>query len=225
VCVTVNDDAVFLDDGADSTVLQIFVVAYFIGIYTLLQGFTGASPGKFILGVRVVDQHGRRCGPLKSLVRSLLWIIDGAPWFLPGLVGFVTGLTSTGHRRIGDMAASTYVVARSAVGTPIQVGGTTGIPNYAPSGPQSAYGSAWAPNPNAPVSAPPATPAWDPPEASAAGPPPFPTPDAQSPPVPDAAPAGNGPQWDAERGTYIQWEADAHHWLAWDDTTKQWDPI
>lgn len=225
VCISVNDDAVFLDDDADSSVLQIFVLAYFVGVFILLQGLTGASPGKLVMGVRVVDPQGRRCGPVKALVRSLLWIIDGAPWFIPGLVAFVTGLTSTGHRRVGDMAASTYVVARSSVGTPIQVGGAAGIPNYAPSGPQSAYGNAWAPNPSAPVSAPPGPPMWDPPQAPAAVPPPLPVPDAEPAPVIDAAPDQGGPQWDAERNTYIQWDANAQHWLAWDDATERWDPI
>lgn len=174
VCMSLNDDAVYLDNASDSTILNLFSLGWFVGVFILLQGFTGGSPGKLICGLRVVDKNGRRCGPIKSMIRSMLWVVDAAPWFIPGLVGFVTGLTSTGHRRVGDMAASTYVVAKSSVGTPISVGGATGIPNYAPTGPQSAYGTAWAPNPAAPVSTPMGQPTWD-------SPPPMPQPQQQVP--------------------------------------------
>ena len=36
-------------------------------------------------------------GFVPNLVRWLLWIVDSAPWCLP-LVGFITGLTTVGHR-------------------------------------------------------------------------------------------------------------------------------
>jgi uncharacterized RDD family membrane protein YckC len=231
VCAEVGDNAYFLDDGSDTTALNLFALGWFVVVYVLLQGITGASPGKFLLGLRVVDEQGKPCGPVKSLIRSVLWIVDAAPWFIPGLVGFVVALTSTGHRRVGDMAASTYVVARSSVGTPIQVGGQQGIPNYAPSGPQSAYGNAWAPNPAAPVSRPPGGSAWTPtpmppPEPTASAPPVPAIPEATLPepePQPETPPAG--PQWDADRNTYIQWDADARSWLAWDDADEEWRPI
>ena len=80
-----------------------------IAIYVLLQAFTGWTPGKLITGIRVVREDGRSPGFVKALLRWLLWLVDGFPYFIPGLVGFIVGLTTPGHRRVGDMAAKTFV--------------------------------------------------------------------------------------------------------------------
>lgn len=193
VCVDWNDSVIFLDDDSDNAVMSLFALGWFVVIYVLLQGATGATPGKLLMGVRVVDQQGRPCGMVKSLVRSLLWVVDAAPWIIPGLVGFITGLTSTGHRRVGDMAASTYVVAKASVGTPITVGGQGGIPNHPPSGPQSAYGNAWSPNPEMPVTdwgPPQGPPGTDPNPPSVWGPPSEPVPPSGPAPEPASPPWG-----------------------------------
>jgi len=76
--------------------------------YTLLEGATGRTVGKFITGIRVVDaQTGRNPGLLAALVRTLLRLIDG---ILAYLVGFLVVINSDSRRRLGDMAAKTLVV-------------------------------------------------------------------------------------------------------------------
>jgi uncharacterized RDD family membrane protein YckC len=76
--------------------------------YTLLEGATGRTVGKFVTGIRVVDaQTGRAPGLLAALVRTLLRLIDG---ILAYLVGFLIVINSDRRRRLGDMAARTLVI-------------------------------------------------------------------------------------------------------------------
>jgi len=84
--------------------LAVVVLLY----YTLLEGTTGRTVGKFVTGVRVVDaQTGRAPGLLAALVRTLLRLIDG---IFAYLVGFLIVVNSDRRRRLGDMAAKTLVV-------------------------------------------------------------------------------------------------------------------
>ena len=84
--------------------LTVVVLLY----YTLLEGLTGRTVGKFITGVRVVDATtGRAPGLLSAFVRTLLRLIDG---IFAYLVGFLIVVNSERRRRLGDMAAKTLVV-------------------------------------------------------------------------------------------------------------------
>jgi uncharacterized RDD family membrane protein YckC len=210
--ICVNADGVdgrvyFSDAGQGAGNGLLFGLSF--GVLVVLQGFTGWTPGKLLTGIRTVQEDGSRPGFVKALLRWLLWIADGFPYFLP-LVGFIVGLTTTGHRRIGDMVAKTFVVRRDAAGSPIVVHGLTPSvpPGAAPWG-TPPPGSGWSPPP-----ADPATPGW----ASPTPPPP----PAASRPVPVAA---EGPQWDDARGTYIQWDPAAGAWMQWDEGSKAWSRI
>ena len=55
-------------------------------------------------------------------LRTVLWVVDAPPYCVP-LVGFITGVTTVGHRRVGDMVAKTYVVGRRDAGEPVVVPG------------------------------------------------------------------------------------------------------
>lgn len=126
------EDRVFITGEDDNAVQSLASVGYLV-FFIVLQGVTGASPGKLLTGLRVVDARGRRAGVGRSFVRTLFWIVDAAPWFLP-LVGFIVGLTSTGHRRVGDIVAKTYVVAVRDTGTPVlphQAGAPAGAQPWA----------------------------------------------------------------------------------------------
>ncbi len=91
-------------DNTGTLWLSVIVLLY----YTLFEGLTGRTIGKWITGIRVVDAHtGGRPGLLSGLVRTLLRLIDG---FLGYLVGFLVVVNSDRRRRLGDMAAKTLVV-------------------------------------------------------------------------------------------------------------------
>lgn len=226
-CIAVGDRAYFVEDDL-STAGTVTSIAWYVLVFVIWQGLTGATPGKTVFGVRVIDEAGRPPGVGRAFVRSILWIVDGAPWIVP-LVGPITALSSKGHRRVGDMAAKTFVVATADTGTPPQVPGLTpayGAPVYAP-------GPAAPPPPVAggPTDTPAATQApLGSPEYEPSGtmpaetqPPsggPWAAPESSSP-----APPVDQPQWDAARGAYICWDPHRARWLQWDDTAQQWTPI
>jgi uncharacterized RDD family membrane protein YckC len=206
VCGVVGDRAYF--DESLSAGPGFLWLGLALLILVLMQGLTGATVGKAMTGLRAVGEDGRRPGIGKAFLRTLMWVVDAAPWCLP-LVGFITGLTTTGHRRVGDMAAKTFVVRASDAGAPIVVPGMT------PStpvdvGPGYATAPPWEPSVPSHSSQP-----WQPP-----APEPTPAPQAAQP----AQPA-HQPQWDAARGTYITWDPARRAWLQWDERSSTWVPI
>ncbi|MCC7112177.1 MAG: stage II sporulation protein M [Deltaproteobacteria bacterium] len=67
----------------------------------------GRTPGKRLLGLRVLTAQGNTPDLLSSLLRNALRVID----FLPG--GYAVGAVAlffTGTRRLGDLVADTFVV-------------------------------------------------------------------------------------------------------------------
>jgi hypothetical protein len=82
----------------------------------VLQALTGASIGKHLVGLRVVRADGRIAGAGRILLRELLLGVDAA---IGGMVGLIAVLTTRSHQRVGDLAASTYVVRRADVGQPV----------------------------------------------------------------------------------------------------------
>jgi uncharacterized RDD family membrane protein YckC len=86
-----------------------------IGIYWVMQGLTGKTPGKAIMGIKVVNAEGKPPGIWKAFLRYLLWIVDDFPYIIPLLTGFIAALTSQRNQRVGDMVAGTFVVDKNAV--------------------------------------------------------------------------------------------------------------
>jgi hypothetical protein len=191
VCVDVGD-RVYFSDGVPVAPWAVGL-GLSILIYVLIQGLRGWTPGKLLFGIRTVAEDGRAPGIGRAIIRWLLLIVDD---LCAGLVGFIVALTSKGHRRVGDMAAKTFVVGSQYMGHPIVVPGMTpGYPAYpgypggpvAPGGP----GTGWGGPPGPPPSEPPQTsvppPAWGPAPTWGA-PPPEGTP--QQAPAPESTPPG-----------------------------------
>jgi uncharacterized RDD family membrane protein YckC len=81
--------------------------------YWLLEGICGATLGKAIVGLRVRDKSGARCGLKPSLIRNVLRIIDALGVYL---LGFFVAVFSGLRQRLGDHLAGTVVV-ENPVGT------------------------------------------------------------------------------------------------------------
>jgi len=194
---------------------KVYLIAFTVQALNLvlLQGLVGASVGKLLLGLRVVREDGHIAGVGWAFLRYILLFIDSLCCFMPGAV---LVFTTKGHRRIGDMAASTFVVARSSVGSPLRVPGVT-----APAG-GAFYPGAW---PGSPGGTQASAPGWNP----AAGPTTQSSPWSPAPQTPQAPPAasdsGDGPTWDPNRNAYIQYDRQTGAWLQWDDQLRIWGPI
>jgi uncharacterized RDD family membrane protein YckC len=123
------DAPVYLSLGSTAYVItgatgNLFVAATLIaGIayWIVLPANRGFTLGKALLGIRIVRADGAIAGFVANLIRQILWCIDGIPFLIPCLVGFITANSKPEHRRIGDRAAGTYVVSKGVVGSPLAV--------------------------------------------------------------------------------------------------------
>jgi uncharacterized RDD family membrane protein YckC len=113
--VTVNDTVYETEFGLFAGLSIAFTLLYF----ALVESLTGGSLGKHMTGLRVVTPEGARPGFGRSLARWALFAIDGPLTLF--ICGIITSAVSAGHRRLGDMAANTYVVARADAGRPVSV--------------------------------------------------------------------------------------------------------
>ena len=136
-------DSTWLVEGGEAVRYYLLCLLVGVAYFGLLPGLSSWTPGKLITGVRTVRPDGRHAGLGRNLLRPLLWVADGFPYFLPGLVGFVLVLARSDSRRVADMAADTYVVRREDVGLPVAPAGDTH--------PQAQAGPAagWYPDPQA----------------------------------------------------------------------------
>lgn len=231
LCFYLGDTMYIAEGGQPAAIVAISLGFWVLVIGTLFQGLTGGTPGKLMVGLRVVDQEsGQLAGLGKCAGRSVLWIADGQPLGAP-LVGLIAAASSKGHRRIGDMVAKTLVVDKKNVGTPPLVAGLTAaegvytpIPpgGYAPPAP-----GGYSPPPPGGYSPPPPGGYAPPPSTDAsiiapAGPPVAPPPPAAPQPANDGIEA---PKWDADRNAYIQWDPELNEWMQFDDVSQQWIPI
>lgn len=88
--------------------------------WSVLPGITGWTLGKVAVGIRVANERGEvPAGIGRNLLRQIVGIADYFPYFIPGLVGFIVALADGQNRRLGDMAAKTYVIRKDAVGRPV----------------------------------------------------------------------------------------------------------
>jgi len=84
-------------------IFLIVIFSYFI----IFDAF-GATPGKFILKIRVIDTHGKKPGFLKSFIRNILRLVDGLPAL--NILGVYLILTTFDNIRFGDKVAGTRVI-------------------------------------------------------------------------------------------------------------------
>lgn len=189
----------------------------------LLQGLVGGSPGKLLLGLRVVKEGGENAGVLRCLVRTILLPIDAA---CCAIIGLLTAFNSKRHRRVGDMAASTMVIGRDDQDALVLARSGHTLPGRVDLAAQQ-----WT-NQNQP--SPPTAGSWDPSggihlpgEQASSGPttpsawPTQPTPSAPTAPTV----SGDSPTWDQARNAYIQYDQARGAWMQFDNDSKQWKPI
>ena len=105
-----------LVDGVDWLSASAIATLLYLGYFILLEGSSGATLGKRVLGLQVQRVQGGPCTMRESLTRNGLRIIDGFPFFfVPGvpplyLVGGTMIIYSPQRQRLGDWAANTVVV-------------------------------------------------------------------------------------------------------------------
>ena len=222
VDVTVNDteySAATFKPAAAFLASGVYLL-YLILVEWIVQAMTGATLGKAIFGIRTVDEEGNAPGLGKQLIRGLLWIIDA---ICSALLAAILILVTKGHRRLGDMAAKTFVVRAGAKGSPIVVPGmaTAAVGAGAGAATVGAYGAPSSPPTSSYAPPAPGTMGTTPPMAATAAT----DPTTVAPTPTPTSPGASGPQWDAGRNAYIQWDPAGNRWLTYDEAASEWKPI
>ncbi|HEX6310416.1 MAG TPA: RDD family protein [Acidimicrobiia bacterium] len=115
-CVEWSGDA-YLISGRAFVWFVVTLVALLVVVMGFVRWRFGASLGKVLLGIRVVDAHGSRPGFWRGALRTAALGVDAIAVLLP--IGLWLALLTPRHRRVGDFLAGTFVVRRDAVGAPV----------------------------------------------------------------------------------------------------------
>ncbi len=119
---------------AENVVLGVYIGVLFLivfGYYLLFEAFWhGQTPGKRLLGIRVVRDGGYPIDFSASLIRNLIRVGEWSFGFYA--IAAISTLLSSENKRIGDFAAGTIVVRDAGLSTPPALQGPD-RPTYAPS--------------------------------------------------------------------------------------------
>lgn len=98
-------------------VLGLFLIYY--GYFATFEAvWNGQTPGKRIIGLRVIHASGRPVSAFEAILRNIVRIADQ----LPGIyaIGIVSVFLTERSQRLGDLAAGTVVVHERAVSSDVR---------------------------------------------------------------------------------------------------------
>ncbi|WP_248516743.1 RDD family protein [Salinarchaeum laminariae] len=95
-------------EGTLGTVGLLVWLSLGIGYHALLEWRSGKTLGKYLVGIKVVEEDDTSLSLGSSLVRNLLRIVDWLPLFY--LLGIVLIAVSEERNRLGDRVGGTAVV-------------------------------------------------------------------------------------------------------------------
>ena len=96
---------------SDPTIVVVAIVEglCLIGFKIYIEGRSGITPGKWLLGIRMLRSTLLPCGFSRALVRSALFCVD-IPFFVTPLPAAISLMLSTRGQRLGDRLADAVVV-------------------------------------------------------------------------------------------------------------------
>ena len=112
--LTHNRQALVLLRKTSTNGILLFLAALLgsIVLEALCEGLHGSTPGKYLLGMTVVQEDGTPCRLGPAFIRSFAYVIDGLFF---GLVGYFAMNKTPQEQRHGDEWAHTIVCRRSNV--------------------------------------------------------------------------------------------------------------
>jgi uncharacterized RDD family membrane protein YckC len=94
----------------------LLIISGFLLLYGYFACFeilwNGQTPGKRIIGLRVVKTSGRPLTAAETIGRNLMRIVDSLPFFYA--IGVVTALVNSENKRLGDFVAGSIVVREAS---------------------------------------------------------------------------------------------------------------
>lgn len=126
-------------DGSTAAIVifTLLPLAVWAGNVVVLQGTRGYTMGKFLLSLRTVRFDGRPPGMWRSFVRSIILAVGlGVFGCFYALFALLMVIFTRGHRRLGDIVASTFVIDSFYEGRIVTLTGGGAV-----AGPRSLYAS------------------------------------------------------------------------------------
>jgi len=116
VSFSVSVDRLPSFDDAPPAIAVALIIVVILGGFFLLWGYymvfeiawSGQTPGKRVLGIRVIRENGYPIRAVDSVVRNLVRVIDAPPFGF--VIGALVMLLNARSKRLGDFAAGTLVV-------------------------------------------------------------------------------------------------------------------
>jgi len=101
----------FNSSQAQAVVIAFFILVVFLIFFAYFIVFeaiwNGQTPGKRLLGIRVVRDGGYPLDLGSSVLRNLIRVVEAAFMYIPSAI---SALVSAQNKRLGDLAAGTIVV-------------------------------------------------------------------------------------------------------------------
>jgi len=117
--------------GAATLSLALFVLALFVitdGYFILFEIlWSGQTPGKRMVGIRVIRETGYPIRPIDAVIRNLVRMVDWLPAAYG--VGVLTMLLNKRSKRLGDFASGTIVVREGSRGATVPLMPTVAQPS------------------------------------------------------------------------------------------------
>lgn len=105
-----NGDGMSLYVGQTATLSYFWLAITIIAYFTCFEALFGATPGKGLLRLQVMNLDGGRPSVRAILTRNVFRLVDTLPLFY--IVGGLVAQSTMHEQRVGDIIASTTVVAR-----------------------------------------------------------------------------------------------------------------
>jgi uncharacterized RDD family membrane protein YckC len=110
--------------GLGSALMSLWVFGLLFGYFLLFEWlWHGQTPGKRLVGIRVINWQGTGISFTQAAVRNLYRLVDAVPIPVPFLLygpAFVVAACNRENRRLGDLAAGTLVVHVESKARPVQ---------------------------------------------------------------------------------------------------------
>jgi len=91
--------------------LPVAVLVYF-GYFLVFEASLGVTPGKLVMGLKILSFDGGRCTITQVLIRTAFRVIEVNPLLLGALPAAIGIICTRDRQRLGDMVAGTVVVLR-----------------------------------------------------------------------------------------------------------------
>lgn len=102
--------------GASTWLLAALIIGLFLVYYGYFAAYeiawNGQTPGKRVIGLRVIHATGRPLSAFEAVVRNIVRVVDQFPGIYA--IGIVAVFLSGRSQRLGDLAAGTVVVHERA---------------------------------------------------------------------------------------------------------------